>query len=57
MMAAFFDWNEFHVAWNRTHPLKRQLPHGIELKLADSQTLLFPFMLDEALNQGANAWG
>jgi prophage antirepressor-like protein len=46
MMTAFGNWNEFYGAWNRIYPIERDLPGELAFNFADSQTLLFPFMLE-----------
>jgi prophage antirepressor-like protein len=48
MMAGFLGWNEFYASWNRLYRIERDLPGHLEFKFADDQTLLFPFMLEEA---------
>jgi KilA-N domain/P63C domain len=45
-MKMFQEWEAFYAAWNRLHPIRRDLPGHLAFVFADSQQQLFPFVFE-----------
>jgi prophage antirepressor-like protein len=49
-MKMFLEWEAFYAAWNRLHPIQRDLPGHLAFVFADSQQQLFPFAFELIAN-------